>query len=401
MKLKQGLLIDYFTSFGYKKLSAVEVDFAISNEHEFNGITKFKDLLGTTKREDIKCRVIYLSDDEDNYIEENIKLTWYNARENHPTRNEFRLYYTNSNCVKKANPEDFMILAENKDKSYTMFIAKSNDTVTNQLLWLFGIVHSNLNEHINVEKIKNNKALNYFSNLILEKIGVTLKEQDDVYLDILLEEFPDGLPKTCEFSEFSRNLTTKINDLSDVDDVLVTWLNQEEVLFRTYEKYLVGKKIKKGFDNVENFISFSLSVQNRRKSRVGYAFENHLKYIFDSLNIQYSYNSITENNSKPDFIFPSINKYHDENFNSINLTMLGVKTTCKDRWRQVLSEANKIKHKHLCTLEPSISKNQTNEMQRQNLQLVVPRSIIKTYNVEQQKWLKSLNDFIELIKEKN
>jgi hypothetical protein len=31
--------------------------------------------------------------------------------------------------------------------------------------------------------------------------------------------------------------------------------------------------------------------------------------------------------------------------------MLGAKTTCKDRWRQVLTEAIKIPHKHLFTLE--------------------------------------------------
>jgi hypothetical protein len=30
--------------------------------------------------------------------------------------------------------------------------------------------------------------------------------------------------------------------------------------------------------------------------------------------------------------------------------MLGVKTTCSDRWRQVLAEADRIQLKHLLTL---------------------------------------------------
>lgn len=35
--------------------------------------------------------------------------------------------------------------------------------------------------------------------------------------------------------------------------------------------------------------------------------------------------------------------------------MLGAKTTIKERWRQVLEEANRIERKHLITLEPAVS----------------------------------------------
>jgi hypothetical protein len=33
----------------------------------------------------------------------------YNARENHPTRNEFRLYYSTTRIIEKANAGDFFI----------------------------------------------------------------------------------------------------------------------------------------------------------------------------------------------------------------------------------------------------------------------------------------------------
>lgn len=75
--------------------------------------------------------------------------------------------------------------------------------------------------------------------------------------------------------------------------------------------------------------------------------------------------------------------------------MLGVKSTCKDRWRQVLSEANRIDNKHLLTLEPGISQNQTNEMQANNLRLVIPASLQRTYENSQQTWLMSLAEFID------
>ncbi len=52
---------------------------------------------------------------------------------------------------------------------------------------------------------------------------------------------------------------------------------------------------------------------------------------------------------KPDFLFPSAGAYHDTEFPVENLRMLAVKTTCKDRWRQILNEADKIHQVHLFT----------------------------------------------------
>ena len=111
-------------------------------------------------------------------------------------------------------------------------------------------------------------------------------------------------------------------------------------------------------------------------------------------------NKITENKSRPDFVFPHINDYHDKKFRQTLLTMLGVKTTCKDRWRQVLSEADKIKSKHLLTLEPSISVAQTDEMKKHKLQLVVPSQIFASYTKAQQNWLMDLKSFIDLVKDR-
>ena len=80
--------------------------------------------------------------------------------------------------------------------------------------------------------------------------------------------------------------------------------------------------------------------------------------------------------------------------------MLGVKTTCKDRWRQVISEARKITQKHLFTLEPGISENQTNEMRSVSLQLVIPQALHSTYSTPQRSWLITLADFIQIVLER-
>ena len=179
----------------------------------------------------------------------------------------------------------------------------------------------------------------------------------------------------------------------------MAWMEREEILFRTLERYLVADRLVKGFDgDVDGFMSFSLSVQNRRKSRVGLALENHLELLFSDYGIRYSRTAITENKSRPDFIFPGHTEYHDPMFNTLNLTMLGVKSTCKDRWRQVLSEADRIKRKHLLTLEAAISSNQTDEMRTKDLQLVLPRRLHATYTDTQQTWLFDVTTFIELVR---
>ena len=80
--------------------------------------------------------------------------------------------------------------------------------------------------------------------------------------------------------------------------------------------------------------------------------------------------------------------------------MLGAKTTVKDRWRQVLEEADRIDRKHLITLEGAISENQTCEMISRNLQLVVPKPIHESFSEVQQTWLYSVEDFLSEVRER-
>ena len=63
-----------------------------------------------------------------------------------------------------------------------------------------------------------------------------------------------------------------------------------------------------------------------------------------------------------------------------------------------MSEAKRIEVKHLATLEPGISENQTDEMRDKSLRLVVPVAIQSTYRESQRAWLLSVRDFITLVR---
>jgi hypothetical protein len=178
----------------------------------------------------------------------------------------------------------------------------------------------------------------------------------------------------------------------------------ETALFRLFEERLVAVRLEQGFEkdgggyDVESFISFSRSIGNRRFSRAGHAFEHHVKAVLGCHGVEYGWHVRTEGKRTPDFIFPSAEKYHDAAFPAEVLRMLGVKTSCKDRWRQIINEAARVGRKHLLTLEPGISEDQTNEMQEENVVLVVPSSIHETYTSSQRERLLSVTEFISEVK---
>ncbi len=216
--------------------------------------------------------------------------------------------------------------------------------------------------------------------------------------ELMLAKFGQTFPTTKVMAEFAREQATV--DVTRPDEALVGWLDREESLFRALENVVIRQRLQKGFADVDDFIGYSLSVQNRRKSRMGFALQNHLAEVFSRHGLRFTPQARTEANNKPDFIFPGEQEYHDPKFNAALLVMLGVKSTSKDRWRQVLTEADRIPGKHLCTLEAGISTKQTEEMTRQRLTLVVPATLHATYTVAQLAGMMSVAEFVEFVRRK-
>lgn len=393
--MKRGYLSEYFNGVAAKRLSAVEAYADQSNQHEFNGDDGLKRLFGTAKgKQYFDTRFLYLSDDLEP-ISDDGRLTWYDARENHPTRTEFRLYFTTSSVSKCSNAGDLLVIGRRLDGTVLVIIVKDGSTASNQIRWLFdldGLSPEGFSVRENLENEKD--RIEFASRLILDQIGVQVETKEDSHLDAILQKFGAAFPNTRTFSEYARSTLPDVSAKENPDVALIAWMEREEVLFRTLEGHLLSDRLEKGFaGDVDGFLAFSLSVQNRRKSRVGLALENHLEAVFKSLGIQYSRTAKTENKTKPDFLFPGQAEYSDVGFPADSLRMLGVKSTCKDRWRQVLAEADRIERKHLLTLELAISTSQTDEMKSKHLQLVIPKALHATYSDSQQIWLQDLTSF--------
>lgn len=179
------------------------------------------------------------------------------------------------------------------------------------------------------------------------------------------------------------------------DEQLVDRRRVEYDIFLLVEELHVLAIIRQGFDSVDEFIALANSVSNRRKSRAGRSLELHLEHLFIEYGLRhFAIQAVTEGNKKPDFLFPSAEAYHDAGFPEKNLRMLAVKTTCKDRWRQILNEADKISQVHLFTLQEGVSQAQYREMQQAGVRLVVPLSLHKKYPKTVRKELMTLGAFI-------
>lgn len=404
--MKKGYLSQYFTGVAVKRLSAVEADAANSNQHEFNGVELLRQLLGEPEgKMRYPAKFIYLTDHDDDPVVEDGYLTWYDARqkariERGVMRCEYRLYFPSNMVMQLASEGDLLVIARQSDDTLLAIVAENFTTISGQISWLFGlsdVSHPGFSVREDLETEQD--RIEFASRFVLESIGIVVDAEDQNFLDQMLDRFEGTFPTTRVFSAYARSTLKDIVAVGDRDLALMSWMEREEVLFRTLEKHLIGDRLEKGFSgDVDRFISYSLSVQNRRKSRVGLALENHLEHIFLENGIRYKRTAITENRSKPDFLFPGQSEYHDSSFSPLNLTMLGVKSTCKDRWRQVLAEADRIERKHLLTMEAAISSNQTDEMQSKKLQLVLPKKLHGTYSTEQQKWLMNIDEFSELVK---
>jgi hypothetical protein len=410
--MKKGYLSEYFEGVAAKRLSAVEADVLRSNQHEFNGVEGLRKILGEPDgKVSYQTKVIYLKDSDNDPIIEDAVFTWYDARqrarlERGVMRWEYRLYFPTTNVSLKAVEGDLMVIAKRRDSGLMVIVAEGASSIARQIEWLFGfseLAQSGLS--VKAELETESDRIEFASRVILESIGVEVEIAEDSFLDEMLKRFGGKFPTTKDFSAYARSTLKDVSAKDDADRVLMAWMEREEILFRTLERHLIADRLSSGFGgtedaavDVDGFLAFSLSVQNRRKSRVGLALENHLELVFQENGIRYSRTRATENKAKPDFLFPGHKEYHDALFDPANLTLLGVKSTCKDRWRQVLAEADRVEYKHLLTLETSISTSQTDEMKAKRLQLVLPIALHTSYTPEQQAWLMSLANFTEVVR---
>ncbi len=304
------------------------------------------------------------------------------------TRNEYRItrFGHGFPFFEDDNVGDLLIIAKFTDEEYEGYVLNSDEDIDG-FFAAFNLAPSETNQLINL----------------------ATQVPPDIQIANLMQDFTSQFtlfPGTRQMAEGARTCYNNAygvdatSILSHPDTILLNWVNTEYRLFKLMEEKIYADIITRPIGSIDNFVSMANEVLNRRKSRAGKSLEHHLACIFTHNNLVFEEQAVTENNKKPDFLFPNAECYHDLQFPAGDLIVLGAKTTCKDRWRQVLTEADRVDVKYLFTLQQGISNNQLKEMHDSRLTLVVPRQYIKDFPKEYQEEISDLSGFIRMVKEK-
>lgn len=215
-----------------------------------------------------------------------------------------------------------------------------------------------------------------------------------------------GWPTSQELSHEARVIRRSLVKgplfpVRNPDRQLVEYVRLEYAIFREIEAIAYAETLSHGFDSVDEFVALANTVLNRRKSRAGRSLEHHLASLFRANHLEFEEQVVTEERKKPDFVFPSGAAYHDPFFPPDRLVVLGAKTTCKDRWRQVITEADRVRNqtKFLVTMQQGNSPHQLEEMGKAKVRLVVPNEYIRFYPEEFRAEIWPLKRFIGYVRE--
>ncbi|MDX8388994.1 MAG: type II restriction endonuclease [Mariprofundaceae bacterium] len=129
--------------------------------------------------------------------------------------------------------------------------------------------------------------------------------------------------------------------------------------------------IETGTIKFEDMNSFLMSIFQSRKSRAGKAFEYIIRELFSRLSYPFA-EQVDVDGATPDFIMPSEESFRRNPLGSIIFT---AKRTLRERWRQVVTEANKGYGFFLATLDNKITQNQIDQAVKNKIYIVVPEAL--------------------------
>lgn len=126
-------------------------------------------------------------------------------------------------------------------------------------------------------------------------------------------------------------------------------------------------------DRFEHLYAVCLSASQARRSRAGSSFEYHLGEMFKTGGIPFEPQKILDG-TKPDNVLPSRDIYADKSRRSELALIVTLKTSLRERWKQVLKEGTRCPI-YLATLDPDLSSQTLDKLAAEQITLVVPERL--------------------------
>ena len=134
-------------------------------------------------------------------------------------------------------------------------------------------------------------------------------------------------------------------------------------------------------DRLPEIDRYMLSAGQQRKARAGVSFEHHIERMLLDGKIPYGKQVIIQARKRPDFILPSFAHLASPPAGRKKGLILSVKTTLRERWKQVEREMHG-RELFLGTVDENIAANAIEEMASMGINLVVPEHLKKSKETE-------------------
>jgi len=184
--------------------------------------------------------------------------------------------------------------------------------------------------------------------------------------DVLCSRAASVVLKDKSEEEIKRNFSQIFDQMQD--EIYQQYLKAED----DAGQGIIDKLLREtGSIKFEDMNSFLMSIFQSRKSRAGKAFEFIIRELFSRLSYPFA-EQVDVDGATPDFIMPSEEVFRDNPLGSIIFT---AKRTLRERWRQVVTEANKGYGFFLATLDNKVTQSQIDQAAKNKIYIVVPQAL--------------------------
>ena len=415
-----GRLQNQLLGVGAKRISATEAFKAgVSNGHELSAGRPVVEMLGSA-RGDLPCDYVYLGDDLEvgEYLATTSHITLYDAREKQPHRSpEWRLYYP-AGCtpMESMEPGDYCWIARRRTGEVLVVVGQAGTSASRQLDRLFGTRLRTTSDSVpqrakpfdlfNLDEARD-ESLDLSDADLLLALGITVATKSSDRLEDMVRRFGGNfpLPPTAAFSAYAREVCAIGNPLEDPDGALAEWVAMTNDLYVTYERHVIGPLLDEELANrehidVDAFFRLATRFKNARFSRAGTAFETHIAALLKLADVSFDQPPRLPDGSKPDFLFPSMAAYNNPAVPDDRLTFLAAKTTTKERWRQVVTEASRLEERYLITMDRQLNGEVLNAMAHNHVVPVIAAPLQVEYGPTLSTQMTTVGAFIALLRQR-
>lgn len=375
--------------FAVKRLSAVEVRPNRSHQHEFHGGQLRRALGLTGGRVTGRLRLLIFRDDRAEPIVDESQYTLYDARERHPRRSEWHLYYTSRQFQDQVEPGDLLVIYRAGDgDDLNGVVLRHGSSREQRMLSALDVGDQAIADEFRLIEPPKLGPAGIRSMAVAMAIGEATEIRAQTGTLYPIHDHPlvaravaeQAIPMGRDLADAAAALVAlAVSPIVDPDRYLMEALDAETHLYFRVEEAVNAERLASLWNerpSMSDLLNWAMRIHQSRRSRRGQSLQRHFETVLRAWQVPFGAQCPTEPGETPDFLIPSCAAYADPDFPQDRLRMIACKTTSKERWRQILNEAQRIPDKYLLTLDTGLTVPTLRQMAAARLHVFLPERLL-------------------------